>query len=73
MVVYVILCCLGLLILITGIVFFYGVRGTRNYQVRLGRWTINHEGLGGIMFFIGIVLVLTFLIHAVKPLIVQMR
>ncbi len=73
MLVYVVLSCIGLVILITGIVFFYGVRGTRNYEVRLGKWVINHEGLGGIMFFIGIVLILTFLIHAVKPLIVQMR
>jgi len=58
---------IGLMILIFGILLFFGKTkwGKRNYMV--GGFVLTNEALGFILFFIGIVLMLGFFIPMLTP------
>ena len=64
---YIAFTLIGVFLLVWGILLFSGLTkwGKRNY--RLGKLTLTHELVGFILFFLGIVMILLFLIPAIEP------
>ncbi|HYV91390.1 MAG TPA: hypothetical protein VE978_06390 [Chitinophagales bacterium] len=58
---------MGLIILIFGILLFYGKTkwGKRNYMI--GGFVLTNEALGVLLFFLGIILMLGFIIPILTP------
>jgi hypothetical protein len=57
----------GFISTILGIIFFMGRSAWAQQSMRLGRYELNHELIGFVLFFLGIILMLFFLIPALSP------
>lgn len=61
----------GFLLTAAGVIVFMGRLGTRRWTLAVGKLTLNYEGIGFLMFFSGIVLMLVYLITRLKPLLLS--
>ncbi|MCS6990875.1 MAG: hypothetical protein NZL95_03340 [Chitinophagales bacterium] len=57
----------GAIMLVAGIIVFSGKWGTHSWEISIGSYRVNYEGIGFVLFFLGIVLMLVYLIAKVKP------